>query len=378
MIDVERHYFSRKGGISILIGISFSLLCFSVVINSFYCYGVLTDSIRLLFFRRTIYLLGSYLLLFIIYAILVRYIGFSYPLVIGFTSISFLYNAFSGYSIARTSYSWTINYLIENPVGFEPYAERAYSEALNNIYLIAVVYLIVSVIPAIRRRTFILGRLWLINVLTPLLVIPPIVLVILTVPEEGRLDYAYKSIVMYLTLMGWYTVRYIYKALCFMLLFPSRRRMRLEKMSASRYRALVNRKSNFFKKQIPLLSEYDPRMHEASSVVKNTESQPPSNDESVEVLSEEELKEIIPNIAEELLDVLATDSNEIPLESFVEIEGVSYAESLERSSIVKEDTSSNTPTKKSKKGFHGFLEVLGEYFKRMFSWIRNLFTKKKK
>jgi hypothetical protein len=57
-------------------------------------------------------------------------------LVIGFTSISFLYNAFSGYSIARTSYSWTINYLIENPVGFEPYAERAYSEALNNIYLI--------------------------------------------------------------------------------------------------------------------------------------------------------------------------------------------------------------------------------------------------
>jgi len=255
MIDVEGRYFSHKGAISVLIGISFSLLSFNAVFNTFYCFGFIEDIRNLLFFRYSIYLLASYLLLYILYRISIRYIGFSYPLVTCFTAISFTANAVSGYILSRASFSWTVGYLIENPIGFEPYARRAYTDAISNLLIIIVIYAIISIIPAFRRRTIIVGRFWLVNILTPLLILIPIVLVTISVPEEERINYASRSIVSYLTLMSWYSIRFYLKTIYFLLLLPSKRRMRLVTLSNTRYMALVNRKPRFFRRHIPLLSD---------------------------------------------------------------------------------------------------------------------------
>ena len=270
MIDVERHYYSHKNGISVLIGVSFFLLSFNIIFNAFYCFGVADDARSLLSFRQSIYLLVGYLILFFIYATMIRYIGFSYPIVLCYTAVSYIVNAVSGFLVTKASYSWTLNVLIDNPVGFEAYARRAYQEAYSNITTIIVAYLIISLIPAFRRRSYLLGRLWFFNLLTPLLVLPPMVLVILLVPEEEKLDYAYTSIVAYISLMAFYSVRYLLKTLYYLLLFPSRRRMKLVKLSSKRYGKLVNRKPGLFKRHIPLLSENVFDNQELSNVTEAT------------------------------------------------------------------------------------------------------------
>ena len=315
MVDVEKHYFNHKGAITILVGFSFFILSFNVAINAFYCFGIKEDTRNLMSFRYSTYLLASYLAFFIIFRILIRYIGFSYPIVIGFTATSFLGNAISGYYITRAAYNWTLNYLIENPVGFEAYMRRAYSEVISNIKIILLVYLIVSVLPDFRRRVILLGRFWFINLITPLLILPPLVLVILMVPEEQILDYAYKSIVFYITLMAWYTIRYFVKAVYFFLLFPQRWRIRSVRISDKRFRALVNRKPNIFRRYPKMLTEYsfEEEQDLASENTSKDNMSPIFIEDStlasipIEVLTYDGLKE---ESAPEEIDILSFDDNE--------------------------------------------------------------------
>jgi len=303
MIDVERRYFNRKGAITILVGVSFFLLFFSAVFNAFYCFGVADNTRDLLYFRYSIYLLAAYLLTFLIYSVLIRYIGFSYPIVIGFTATSFLANAVSGYHISRVSYCWILNSIIENPIGFEVYSRKAYAQAMSYIVYIVAVYFVVSIIPSFRKRLFILGRFWLVNLLTPLLVFLPIGYVLLKIPEAEKINYASQNMVYFITLMEWYAIRFYFKTLCYLILFPANRRLRLTRINSKRFATLVGRKPNFFRRYPPLLTEYmfssedNPTVEVVSS---DTGDQPISY--AFEIVAIETSDDYIDELNEELLD----------------------------------------------------------------------------
>jgi hypothetical protein len=249
MISIENRYFNRKNAISVLIGITYALLSFNAVFNTFYCYGVITTDKNLTFFRYSYYLLLGYIFLFIVYRISMRFLGFSYPLVMCFTSISFLANLINGYILGRASYSWTLNYLIDNPLGFEQYLRRACAEFLQYAEYILLAYAVISLLPTFRRRPVILGRFWIFNLISPLLTVPPIVLIIAFSPEDKKIDHAYLCIVIYLTIMAWLSIRFFIKTIYYFILFPSKRRMKIVNISERRLTRLERRKAPFIRMQ---------------------------------------------------------------------------------------------------------------------------------
>jgi len=235
MIAVENRYFNRKGAISVLIGVTAALLVFNLVFNIFYCFGALQTEGNLAFFRNSVYLLASYILLFIAYRVIMRYTGIRYALIMIFTGLSFSAAAAAGYMLARAAFCWSLNRLIENPLGFEPLLRRAYAEALRNLVYIAAFYLAVSLIPAIRHRPAVMGRFWAINLFMPLTILGFLVAVIVFAPEETRVEYARLSSIAYLTGMFWYSFRYLLKTLYYFILLPSERRLKLDEIPRRRF-----------------------------------------------------------------------------------------------------------------------------------------------
>jgi len=243
MIATENHYYNRKGAISVLIGITAAMLVFNLVFNTSYCFGVLQSENNLAFFRNSAYLLFAYILLFILYRVTLRYAGIRYSLIMFFTALSFLACTVSGYILLRAAFCWSLNKLIENPLGFEPILRRAYSDSLRFLAYIAVFYLVVSLIPSIRRRPFLLGRFWVFNLIAPLSVLGLLASVIVFAPEETSVEYARLASFAYLTCMLWLSFRYLLKTLYYFVLLPSERRLKLDDIPKRRF---------FFSKSSPL------------------------------------------------------------------------------------------------------------------------------
>ena len=227
MVAVENRYFNRLGAISVLTGITVALLSFNVAFNAYYCFTMLRTDNNLMFFRFAVYLLAGYLVLYIAFRILMRYIGVNYALSMCLSSVSYLANACSGYMLIRAVFCWDLSVVIESPLGYEPILLGIYSEVLRYIIYILLFYTLVLIIPSWMQRPFFFGRLWFLNILSPLLLPPALLYVSVFLDEEIRVEYASQTARIYLTLMGFLALRFFFKTICYFLLLPANRRIKV-------------------------------------------------------------------------------------------------------------------------------------------------------
>ncbi len=219
MIAVENRYYNRQGALSFLIGLTSALLVFNIALNAFFLYGSEPSKVNQEFFRYSIYLLLVFLVLYILYRLALRYLGIQYSLTMFFTSACFFINLFSGYMLFRAAGNWGLNYLIDSPIGFTPILNRALNEALLYCYFAVIPFFILSsLIPIKRQRPLFFGRLWMINVLLPLINLATLIFIIVFQSEKARVASARLVSVIFFTAMLFMTVRYFHKAVLYLIL----------------------------------------------------------------------------------------------------------------------------------------------------------------